>query len=209
MQKLPKKHKKCRFCQKLRNILLILFSTLGILSVLVFLPQWFKFANNTGDIFFKVEKAESVLSDGSYFINARLKMDFTPEVIEALENGVALNLIIEVKVWQQQSWMDKLVKESTQRFEYRYNALTGIHSMMHVSTGQKYNFDSREDALALLGNIHHAHLITQKELDDTCHHKVEIRVLLDIWSLPTALRPVASLSPQWRLESEWYSWMLN
>jgi len=208
MQKSLKKHKKCRFCQLARNLLLIIISTLGIFSALIFLPQWFN-ATHQDSAYFQVLNAESVARDGSYYVNARLKMDFSPEVVEALENGVPLNLLIELKVWQQHSIVDKVIKESTQRFEYRFNALTGIHSMFHKTTGQKYNFDSREDALALLGNIYNAHLIDSKELDSGSHHRVEIRVLLDIWSLPTALRPVASLSPQWRLESQWYSWMLN
>lgn len=203
------KASRCRFCQKARNLLVILFSTLGILSALIFLPQWFKAVNDTGGALFEVEMAESVLKEGSYYINARLKMDFTPEVIEALESGVPLTLNIELKVWQQHDWVDKTIKESTQSFEYRYNALTGIHSMQHVSSGQKYSFDSREDALALLGNIHLAHLIKKEELDSSTHHKVAMRVLLDIWNLPAVLRPVASLSPQWRLESDWYGWMLN
>jgi len=208
MQKSQKKHKKCRFCQKARNLLLVLFSTFGILSALNFLPKWIDIGSGDGRLFV-VQEAESVLRDGSYYINASLQMKFSPEVVEALENGVPLNLVIELKVKQLQSWFDKTIKESTQRFEYRFNALTGIHSMQHVSTGQKYSFDSREDALALLGNIHNAHLIAAEEIDPISHHKVEIRVLLDIWSLPTVLRPVASLSPQWRLESEWYEWMLN
>ena len=208
MQKSQKKHKKCRFCQQARTLLLVLFATLGIVSALNFLPKWIGIVSDTGRLFV-VEKAASVLRDGSYYINASLKMEFSPEVIEALENGVPLHLVIELKVKQQQPWLDKVIKESTQVFKYRFNALTGIHSMQHVETGQKYAFDSREDALALLGNIHNAHLIKAQEIDVNSHHKVEIRVLLDTWSLPTVLRPVASLSPQWRLESDWYSWMLN
>ena len=33
---------------------------------------------------------------------------------------------------------------------------------------------------------------------------VYLQIRLDIESLPVSLRPVAYLSPQWRLNSDWY-----
>ncbi len=202
----------CRFCQKARLLLVVLLTTVAIFFALVKLPQWVEKTDksvNQSNNMFLVEKAESSLQDDHYYLDATLSMHFSPEVIEALENGVSLTITIELKIIEKNSWFDKVIKESVQNFEIRYYALTNLHSIKNLVTQKEFFFNSREDVLEQLGKIRHAHLINTDELNNNKHHQVQLRVFVDIWRLPEVLRPVASLSPAWYLKSNWYNWMLN
>jgi len=200
--------KKCRFCQQVGSLVLMLFILLAIYLSTQLLPNWIESGSQNENLF-NIQEANSVLEDYEFYVNAKLDMDFSPAVIEALENGVALTIAIELKVIQKNEWFDKIVKESILKFELRYHALTDIYSIKNIASEQEYHFNSREEAMNLLGNISHAHLISLQKLDSSKHHQVSLRVFLDIWQLPDVLRPVASLSDDWKLRSTWFDWMLN
>ncbi|MBS1173864.1 MAG: hypothetical protein H6R12_2694 [Proteobacteria bacterium] len=52
-------------------------------------------------------------------------------------------------------------------------------------------------------------LVRADALDADQTYRVEMRVALDIESLPLPLRPRAYLSPDWNLSSEWSRWRLR
>jgi len=200
--------KKCRICQQVGSLVLMLFILMALYFSTQLLPNWIENPKQNKN-YFSIKQANSVLENHAFYVNAKLDMDFTPAVIDALTNGVALNLVIELMVKEKNKWFDKLVKESILTFELRYHALTDIYSIKNLASKKEYQFNTREEAMELLGNISHAHLISQKKLDQSKHHQVSLRVFLDIWQLPDVLRPVASLSDEWKLRSEWFNWMLN
>ena len=200
--------KKCRFCQQVGGLIIMMVILFAIYLSTQLLPDWIQNSNNNKK-YFNIQQANSVLEDYEFYVNAKLEMDFTPAVIKALENGVALTLAIELKVKQKNKWVDKLIKESILKFELRYHALTDIYSIKNIASKQEYHFNSREEAMDLLGTISHAHLISLQRLDQSKHHQASLRVFLDIWQLPDVLRPVASLSDDWKLRSPWFNWMLN
>jgi hypothetical protein len=200
--------KDCRFCQQLGSLVLVLFILLALYLSTQVLPNWIENPGQNKN-YFTIQQANSVLENHEFYINAKLDMKFTPAVIEALTNGVPLTIAIELKVKQINIWFDQLVKESILKFELRYHALTDIYSIKNIASKQEYHFNSREEAMELLGNISHAHLISRQKLKQFKHHQVSLRVFLDIWKLPEVLRPVASLSDEWKLRSEWFNWMLN
>ena len=202
------RYKKCRLCQQVGTLIIVLFILLALYLSTQLLPGWIEGSNKNKNSF-SIQQATSVLEDYEFYVNATLEMDFTPAVIEALANGVPLNIIIELKVNQKNQWFDKLIKESMLKFELRYHALTDIYSIKNKASEKEYHFNSREEAMELLGNISHAHLISLQKLDQSKHHQVSLRVFLDIWQLPDVLRPVASLSKDWQLRSNWFNWMLN
>ncbi|MFK5895185.1 MAG: DUF4390 domain-containing protein [Pseudomonadota bacterium] len=202
------RYKKCRFCQQVGTLILVLFILLTIYLSTQLLPSWIEKSYQNKNSF-SIQQANSVLEDYDFYINASLEMNFTPAVIAALANGVPLTITIELQVNQKNEWFDTLIKESMLQFELRYHALTDIYTIKNKSSKKEYHFNSREEAMELLGNISHAHLISLQQLDQSKHHQVSLRVFLDIWQLPDVLRPVASLSKDWQLRSQWYKWMLN
>jgi hypothetical protein len=228
--KLFSSRKRCAFCQQFASLVLVLFILFVLYLATQALPDWINSSDEKkNQKLFIVEYAQSSIETSSletsslevsnpetenYFIDAKIKMDFTPVAIEALENGVPLTIAIELQVVEKNPFLgshifDSTIKESILYFEIRYHALTEIYSIKNNKSEQGYQFNTRKEALDLLGNINHAHLISSNKLDKNKHHQVSLRVFLDIWKLPDVMRPGASLSNDWHLRSQWFSWMLN
>jgi hypothetical protein len=160
---------------------------------------------NQGD--FQVISASSYERKESIAIDADLKINFPDVVVEALENGIPLTIAVDVQVLRERKWWRNIIiKESRQLFELRYHPLTNVHEVKNIASDARYTFNSRQEAMAVLGTIRGAHLIEQKELSKNKHYLVQMRLMLDISRLPPALRQIASLSSNWRLKSAWYRW---
>ncbi|MBF0264809.1 MAG: DUF4390 domain-containing protein [Gammaproteobacteria bacterium] len=210
MPLISKKLKSCQFCIRVRTVLIYLFIVLCLVLVLYFLPKWIQSSQyDTKEKFFKIEYASSQLEKNNYYVNAKLNMEFPEVVQEALTNGVPLIIVIELLVIEKNQWWNDIIKNSLQQFELRYHALTNIYEIKNLSSEHTFTFNTQQSALELLGNIHQAHLISHNKLKTDKHHEIKLRVYMDIWQLPEVLRPVASLSPEWQLDSQWYQWQLN
>ncbi len=186
--------------------LLILLFIIGSIAVFSFLNVLPRLLDNKN---FQVLSASSYPLKSNIAINALLKINFTKEVVEALENGIPLTIAVEVQVFYEKTWWrNVLIKESVQRFELRYHPLTDIHEVKNIATYERYSFNSRQEAMAILGTIQGAQLIEKNKLEANKEYFVQIRTLLDISYLPAALRQLAAVSSTWRLESSWYRWAI-
>ncbi len=189
---------------KKQFFLLLFIGTLASITIFVvfeLLPQYSE--QNK----FLVNSAKTYAKDGDILIDANLTMNFTKQVVEALENGIPLTIAVEVQVYRKRPWWrNDIVKESLQLFELRYHPLTDVHVVKNLADDERYSFNSRKEALAVLGTIRGAHLIKRKKLNPGEHYFVRIHTLLDINHLPPALRQIAALSSAWRLESNWFQW---
>ena len=196
--------KRCPKCQFFTAIGLILITSLAVTLLFDLLPSLM----NKGD--FQVSSASSFERKDNIAIDADLKMDFPDDVVDALENGIPIPIAVEVQVLRERPWWRNIIiKESRQLFELRYHPLTNVHEVKNIATDERYTFNSRQDAMAVLGTIRGAHLIEKKELSENSQYYVQMRILLDISRLPPALRQIASLSSSWRLESLWFSWKIS
>ena len=191
--------KRCPKCQFFTAVALVLIGSLVLLLLFNLLPG----LTTRGE--FQVLSAHTYELKNSIVIDADLKMNFSADVVEALENGIPLTIAVEVQVFRERRWWRNIIiKESLQLFELRYHPLTNVHEVKNIATQERYSFDSRQDAMAVLGTIRGAHLIDKKVLSQDTQYFVQIHTLLDVSRLPPALRQIASLSPSWRLESPWY-----
>ncbi|MCU7938022.1 MAG: DUF4390 domain-containing protein [gamma proteobacterium symbiont of Bathyaustriella thionipta] len=199
-----RQYKRCPKCQFLFISIVILLSSVALLFLFNVLPQL------TDKRDFQVVSASSYQLKNTIAIDADLQMLFPDVVVEALENGIPLTIAVEVQVLRERPWWRNLIiKSSIQLFELRYHPLTNVHEVKNIATDERYSFNSRQDAMAVLGTIRGAFLIEQKELNKNRQYSVQMRILLDISHLPAALRQVASLSSSWRLESTWYRWQIS
>ena len=199
-----RRRKRCPKCQFLIILVVILVGSFAVFFLFNVLPNLM----NKGD--FQVLSASSYELKNSIAIDADLKMHFPDEVVDALENGIPLTIAVEVQVLRERPWWrDLVLKSSVQLFELRYHPLTNVHEVKNIATDERYSFNSRQDAMAVLGTVRGALLIENKELNKNKKYSVQMRILLDISRLPSALRQLASLSSSWRLESAWYQWQMG
>ena len=189
-----------------------LFISLFLILTLFFV---FLFAFNfvpriTAQNSFNIESARSYLRNEVVLLDADMQIKFSAEVAEALENGIPLILVVEMQLFRERFlWRNIMIKESQRLFELRYHPLTNIHEVKNMATGDRYSFNSRQEAMSVLGVIRGAQLIEKKMLRPKSQYTIQIRTWLDISHLPLALRQVASLSASWHLKSAWYQWSIN
>lgn len=159
---------------------------------------------------FVVEQADSHLAEEVYVLNARISYHFNPDVMEALESGVPLTVRLDVEIARPREWLwDETLTTLVQRYQLQYHALTQQYLVKNLNSGIQYNFPTRQGSLEALGEISDLPLLDKRVLDPATHYTARLRADLDVESLPGPLRLLAYVSPQWRVQSEWYTWELT
>lgn len=159
---------------------------------------------------FQVRAAEARLVDGVYRLDAQLSLDFSTEVLEALDNGVSIDLVLEIEILRQRSWLwDEDFASLQQHYQLRHHALSQQYLVKNLNTGVQLAYPNLVEAKAALEHVHDFPMLDQRLLKAGEHYRARLRVRLDIESLPAPLRPLAYLFRGWRLTSDWYEWDLQ
>ena len=158
---------------------------------------------------FAVRAVESYLSGKVHHLDAEIDYSLTPEVLEALQNGVPLNMEVQIEVYRDRWWWDEDVAALTQRYRVQYHALTERYLVENLNSGAPETYTSLPAALRALGRIRRLPLLDENLLEPGETYRARMRVELDNEALPAPLRPLAYLSSHWRLGSEWYDWSLT
>ena len=169
---------------------------------------FFSLSANSHAINFNVHSAQLEKIENSYLLNAHLKYPLTARVKEAIENSITLtfwqafrlvrSVPIIKHVWYRQKtvWMVEL------NYELRYHALSKQYTLKALDTGKLRNFPTLELALSSLGTIK-AFNLPQAHTLDTHNLTLQIRSGLNLYALPTPMRPGALISTKWHLNSPW------
>lgn len=159
---------------------------------------------------FSINFAEVHLQDKVYLMDADLDYTLTEKAIEALNNGVALTLVLSITIERdRQYWWDETIATLEQRYQLKYHALSRQHVVKYLNTGIQETFPSLPIALRTIGKLKDYPLLDKLMIKPTETYRVYLQNYLDIESLPVPLRPLAYLSSQWRLSSQWYLCLLQ
>lgn len=179
-----------------------------VLALIVGAAKPLSAAENQGG--FVVQGASSHLVDGVYRLNATIDYRFSQAVEEALENGVPLTIEVQIEVRRDRwYWLDEEVATLNQYYLLQFHALSRQYLLTGLNSGQQRGFYTLGAALEEMGSLSEIPILDSKLLHPDTEYQVRLRALLDIESLPAPLRPVAYLSEEWRLVSQWYSWSLH
>jgi len=154
---------------------------------------------------FSIHFAETRLVDEVYLLDAKLRYTLSEATLEALHNGIALTLELTILIERERWYLwDKTVAKLKQGYQLKYQALSGQYRVKYLNTGIEENFASLEAALTKLGHLRDLPLIDKHLIEPEGSYWIYLQIHLDIESLPVPLRPLAYLSSQWRLSSDWY-----
>ncbi|EIJ41652.1 hypothetical protein BegalDRAFT_0740 [Beggiatoa alba B18LD] len=154
---------------------------------------------------FFIKHANTFLKNDVYHLNAQLNNKLTPEVIEALNSGVAITLELAIDVRRVRSfWWDNQIASLRQRYQLRYYPLNQQYVVLYLNTGIQETFLTLNAALSSLGNLKDFPLLDKTLIQEENHYQVYLQLRLDIEALPAPLRPIAYFSSGWLLDSEWF-----
>lgn len=159
---------------------------------------------------FTIRSVETRLHSKVYQLSAQVDYKLSPRVIEALQNGVPLVIMLDIKVEQERSWwLNKNVAELKQGYMLLYHALSEKYILNNLNSGVQQDFTRIEDAIDELSHIQNLPIIDANLVNNKNRYFVRLHTYLDLEALPAPVRPLAYLSTHWRLESDWYQWPLQ
>jgi hypothetical protein len=155
---------------------------------------------------FEVRSASISLADSTYQLTARIDYRFSTEVLEALDNGVPLTLHMEIEVQRvRRWWTNETITQLEQRHQLTYHAFSDQYLLRNLNSGELTIHPGLHQALLALGAVNEFPLVDADRIEADEEYQVQLRTTLDIEALPTPLRPVAYVTPAWRLSSDWYT----
>jgi hypothetical protein len=176
----------------------------GFLALLFFLSS----INAVRATTFDIPSAHITKIGNGHVLNAIINYPLTPRVIEALDNGIPIVFFQEFKLlditpllgeywqWEETLWRTKI------RYELRYHALAQQYILQDLATGKESHFPSLDGTLHTLGKIQNFTL-PPEHLVDTNDLTFLLRSGIDLYALPTPMRPGAIISSKWHLTSPW------
>jgi hypothetical protein len=159
---------------------------------------------------FNVRTAKTQLVDGIYRLYAQIDYPLNDDVQKAVKSGIPLIVNQEIELLRLRRWLwPKTIKHITIRYQLRYHALSEQFVLIYLSQGRQRAYLDLTVAIKHLGTIKGYPLIAQKDLEPGQRYRVRLRTRLSVEDLPVPMRPLAYLSPQWHLDSSWFSWLLG
>ncbi len=163
----------------------------------------------TAEEAFIIKSLETKLVAGVYQLDSRIDYRFSDEALKALQNGVPFLILLNIEVEQIRWYWNKNLAELEQGYLLLYHALSEKFIIHNLNSGVQDHYASLETALAALGYITDLPLIDANLLSPEARYQVRMRTRLDIESLPAPMRPLAYISSDWKLDSDWVSWPLT
>jgi len=150
------------------------------------------------------------LQESVYLLSANIDLRPTDEVLEALENGVPITILMEIEIQRKRKWwLDDDMAPLEQRYRLQYHALSHQYLLQNINSGAFYAFHTLHSALNAMGQLKDLPLLDKQLIQPDERYEVLLHAELDIEALPSPLRPLAYITPAWHLDSDWYTWSLK
>jgi len=156
---------------------------------------------------FVVQKASPSFRDGKLYVNADMDLSLSDRVEEALGKGIPIYILIELRLKRPRKilWDEKIGEWSITR-KVSYHALTSQYLVSSTGEAQVESYTSLSQALRGAGSLVDHEFRMNHFPGKNEKYLLELRVSLNIESLPAPLRPVAYTSRAWHLNSGWTKW---
>ena len=157
-----------------------------------------------------VHSADSNVINQMLVISAELDFVFSDDALEAMQSGVALIVDVDFRIKRQRRYIwDPSILNLSRRYRIERHAISDRYVITDLVTDNRRIHDSIEAAVRDLGRIREIPIAENSQIDSSLDYQVGIRARLDLESLPAPLRPLAYISPSWRMSSGWYQWTLD
>ncbi len=159
---------------------------------------------------FRIKQLTSEIEGGVHQVSLKLDINFSDEMLEALRNGVALVVQVEIEVLRPRSyWWDSTLVALKQRYQLRYHALSQSYIVRNLNTDAQESLRTLSAALDALSTTNDIPVVDASLVPANADYIGRLRVLLDIDALPLPLKMRAYTSPEWRAASDWRQWSLQ
>ncbi len=155
----------------------------------------------------RIERAELIVQQQHYVLNAELSFQLSPVANSALHHGIPLSFEVLLKIERDiyGLWL-KTLKEISIRYQVRYLTLLNIYRLDNDKGKEIGHYSTLSGALKDLGDIQNIYVAGSGELPENEMLIVTLQVDLDREALPLPLRVESYFKAGWSLASKPYFW---
>ncbi len=147
-----------------------------------------------------VEQGYEISVDSEIVLNATLE--------QALEKGIVLYFVTKFSLVDSRwYWLNDEIVRGKLRIGLRYYALTRQYHLNYPAFSQSFN--TLEEALQALGQLHDYSLIVKSELKQDADYIASLRIWLDLTRMPKPFQVEALGSNRWNLSSDKMEWRMK
>jgi hypothetical protein len=162
------------------------------------------------DGLFEIRSASTRIEDDVIYLTSDAHYGLSPQAIAALESGVALTFDFEVQILRSLRWrIDPIEASLKLSFNLKFNALSQRYILLNLNSGTQRTFSTVLMALNTMGSVVDIPMIDTGVLDPDRAYVIRVRNVLDQQKLPAPLQALAFWSDGYRLESDWFAWLLR
>ncbi len=144
-----------------------------------------------------------------YQLHARIEYPMTPEIEDALRDGVTLSFELEARVTRDRRfWFDPIVADVTLRRDLTYHSISDRYVVRDVLSGEQQSFSRLDDALAFLSTVDGWPVLVASELVQGEQYHISVRAGIRRGRLAASLRALLFWTSDWDRVSGWYIWAL-
>ncbi|HUX26958.1 MAG TPA: DUF4390 domain-containing protein [Burkholderiales bacterium] len=144
-------------------------------------------------------------NDEGYALDADFKIDLTPRLEDAINNGVPVYFEVDFELTRSRwYWFDERSVSRQLMLRLSYHALTRQY---RVSSGALYQaFSTLPEALRVLSRVRSWEVLKRVDLVAGTEYQAGLRMRLDVTQLPKPFQLDALTNREWNLTSEWQHW---
>ncbi len=180
-----------------RSLFLILFFSLSTHKV------------SAENFYASINNVTIYLQDQHYQLNADINYNLSPTAKEALQKGIPLSWLIQIKIQHPGDFWHTTLKELSISYQIQNHALLNLYSVKKSDDPSKHMFSSLTAALNFMSKLRSVNLIDKQLLKKDTKYHAAIKTLFIREALPTPLRPMSYFNSQWALSSPWSLWQLQ
>lgn len=179
-----------------------------IFSGLFFLFVWNVPQLTSADDFgVTINKAELVVENDWYAVDADVDFHLSQKATEALKSGIPLTWDVRIRIQQERPFLwNKTVFDTILPHQIRYYPLLNIYQFSGKENEEGSSFITLAPALDAMGKLRGVKLFKKNHLHNNNHYLASIRIQFDREALPLPLRPVSYFDSSWNLSSDWLLW---
>jgi len=159
---------------------------------------------------FVVRDGSAELIDGTWYVNADIFLDLSPDAAEMLRAPLPLTIRIEAEFMNRlRFWWDLAEFDGVKRYRLTYLPVRNRYMVRDLDTETSRSFVSLREALDFAGHVERIAIVAESQLDGDHRYDVRVRAVLDKGDLPGPLRLIAFWRKDWSIGSDWLTWRLD
>jgi len=156
----------------------------------------------------KLKTADLEQVDNDWLLNATFKIELTPGLEDAVQNGIVLYFQTEFDLSRSRwYWFDERPVRAQRSTRLSYQPVTQQYRI--ASEGFTFSANTIFEALQAVGSIGGWRVIDSSQIDSSKSYTAALRMSLDLGKLPKPFQVNALNNRDWNVSSDWVRFPLS